>query len=352
MSSLKSAENATVAKSRAIYGKRLKENDYFELASQKKVTEAAEYLKKNTHFSEALSAIDTSVIHRGFLESILHKSYYDTYEELCSFQRLNDQPFFNFLLVRSEIRELLKALLYLNNESDDVYIESMHAYLIEKSSFDLMALAKASDLQSLLKVIRHTPYFDILKNIHTDSRGHIPYTECEVRLRTYYLRWLIENAKNCVHGKSKKALLDQINVQTDVINLINAYRMKKYFYADAETLKKNMLPFYGRLSKEKQFVLFEAKTPEEYLKLLSGTSYGRKMEMLTENMPSEQFERELVRIRCSLAKRSLMFSEDAAVSLYSLMYLSEVELNNIINIIEGIRYNKSVSYMENLIVLQ
>ena len=52
------------------------------------------------------------------------------------------------------------------------------------------------------------------------------------------------------------------------------------------------------------------------------------------------------------AKRSLMFSEDAAVSLYSLMYLSEVELNNIINIIEGIRYNKSVSYMENLIVLQ
>ena len=76
------------------------------------------------------------------------------------------------------------------------------------------------------------------------------------------------------------------------------------------------------------------------------------METLTETMPSEQFERELVRIRCTLAKRSLMISEDAAVSLYSLMYLSEVELNNIINIIEGIRYNKSVSYMENLIVLQ
>ena len=147
-------------------------------------------------------------------------------------------------------------------------------------------------------------------------------------------------------------MLDQINVQTDVINLINAYRMKKYFYADAQTLKKYMLPFYGRLSKEKQFVLFETQSPEDYLRMLARTSYGRKMETLTETMPSEQFERELVRIRCTLAKRSLMFSEDAAVSLYSLMYLSEVELNNIINIIEGIRYNKSVSYMENLIVLQ
>ena len=185
-----------------------------------------------------------------------------------------------------------------------------------------------------------------------DGTGHIPYTECEVRLRTYYLRWLIEKASECVHGKSKKALLDQINVQTDVINLINAYRMKKYFYADAQILKKYMLPFYGRLSKEKQFVLFETQSPEDYLRMLARTSYGRKMETLTETMPSEQFERELVRIRCTLAKRSLMFSEDAAVSLYSLMYLSEVELNNIINIIEGIRYNKSVSYMENLIVLQ
>ena len=67
MNKLKSAENATVAKARAIYGKRLRESDYFELASRKKVTEAAEYLKKNTHFSEALSSIDTSAIHLSLI---------------------------------------------------------------------------------------------------------------------------------------------------------------------------------------------------------------------------------------------------------------------------------------------
>lgn len=47
-----------------------------------------------------------------------------------------------------------------------------------------------------------------------------------------------------------------------------------------------------------------------------------------------------------------MFSENAAVSLYSLMYLSEVELNNIVNIVESIRYNKSISYMSDIIVIQ
>lgn len=352
MSRLKASKNATVAKVRAVYGKRLIENDYYEMASKKKVTDAAEYLKRNTHFSSALANIDTSAVHRGFLESLLNKAYYDEYERLCRFQHLNEEPFYNFLLVRFEIRELLKAILYLNNDSKDVYIESMHAYLLKKAGFDLIELAKAENFRQLLNVIRHTPYYNILKNIEADKNGIIPYTRCEVMLRTYYLKWLIETAEQAFGGKSKSALLDQIHVQTDIINIINAYRMKKYFNADSEFLKENMLPFYGRLGREKQSELFESASPEEFLRLLSKTSYGRHIENLDENMDSEQFERELVKLKCSMARRALTFSENAAVSLYSYMYLAEVELNNVINIIECIRYNKSISYIENIIVIQ
>ena len=42
---MKASKNATVAKARAVYGKRLKESDYAELMSKKKVSEAAEYCK-------------------------------------------------------------------------------------------------------------------------------------------------------------------------------------------------------------------------------------------------------------------------------------------------------------------
>lgn len=351
MNVLRASENATIVKARAIYGKRLKYNDYVELASRKKVTEVAEYLKKNTYFSRDLSNIDTATIHRGFLESILNKAYFERYEELCRFQHIDEKPFFKFLLVRSELRELLKALLYLNNDNNDIYIESMQPHLIEKSRIDLMALAKATNFKDILSVIKHTPYYDVLKNIQADSSGQIPYTKCEVRLRTYYLKWMLENAEKTAHGKSKKALSDQINVQIDIVNLINAYRMKKFFNADKQTLEKYTLPFYGRMSKEKLAELFEADSAEEYLRRFSHTSYGRKPKQFSEDMHSTQFEKELTIIRCDMARRALMFSEDAAVSLYSLMYLLEVELDNIINIIEGIRYNKSISYMENLIVV-
>lgn len=347
---MKASENATIAKARAIYGKRLKYSDYVELASKRKVTEAAEYLKKNTHFAEALANIDTSTIHRGHLESVLNKAYFDMYEELCSFQKLDKQPFYNFLFIRSEIRELLKALLYLNNDREDAYIESLHPYMVEKSDIDLLALAKAENFKQLLHVLKSTPYYNVLKKVKTDDSGNVPYTKCEVILRTYYMKWLRETADKTVDGEAKKSLIDQINVQTDIINIINAYRMKKYFSADASALKKYMLPFYGRLSEKKQTALFETNSPEEYIRMLSHTSYGRKAENLSEDMESESFEREFSKIRYTMAKRALAFSENAAVSIYSLMYLLEVELKNIINIIEGIRYNKSVSYMEKLII--
>ncbi|MBQ8435254.1 MAG: V-type ATPase subunit, partial [Oscillospiraceae bacterium] len=150
--------------------------------------------------------------------------------------------------------------------------------------------------------------------------------------------------------KTTDILSEQINVQADIINIINGYRMKKYFYGDAQSLKEHSLPFHGRLSREKQDEIFEADSPEDYIRRLSKTVYGRLMENLDDNMEGDQFEKELEKLRCSIAKRALQFSENAAVSLYSYMYLAEVEIKNIITVIESIRYGKNIPYMKNLVV--
>ncbi len=348
---MSASKNATVAKIRAVYGKRLREKDYAELFTKKKVTDVAEYLKKSTHYSKFLSGVDTTTIHRGYLESLLNKYYFDEYERLCKFQQLTEQPFFNFLLVRSEIQELLKAILYLNNERNDVYIKSMHAYLIEKASFDMIELAKASDFKSLLKVIRNTPYYYVIKNVHEDKNGNIPYTKCEILLRTYYLEWMLETVKRFFDKKTTDILSEQINVKADIINIVNGYRMKKYFGGDAQALSDHSLPFHGRLSKERQDEVFAAESAQDFINRLSKTVYGRLIENLDENMESAQFEKEFERLQCSIAKRALKFSENAAVSLFSYMYLAEVELKNIITVIESIRYGRSIPFMKSQVVL-
>lgn len=343
-------DNAIVAKIRVVYGKRLREKEYLELVSRKTVVEVADFLKRNTHYESAFSGVDTSSIHRGYLESILNKAYFDEYERLCKFQQLSDKPFFNFLLVRSEMRELLKAILYLNNDNNDVYIRTMNAFLIKKASFDLIELAKAKNFKGVLNVIKHTPYYNILNDIRPNEDGIVPYTKCEIRLRTYYLKWMLEAVNDNFDKKTKEVLTQQIKVQSDIINIINAYRMKTFFGGDSQTLADNSLPFYGRLSQTRRNEIYEAETPKDFINRLSKTVYGRLMENLTEDMDSMLFEKELEKLQCGIARRALQFSDNAAVSLFSYMYLAEIEVKNLISIIESIRYGRSISYMQKLIV--
>ena len=348
---MNASKNATVTRVRAVYGKRLMEKDYNELCTRKRVAEAAEYLKRSTYYGDAFNGIDTSSIHRGHLESLLQKAFYDRYEKLCDFQQLSGEPFYNFLLIRTEIRELLKAILYLNNEKEDVYIETLPAFFVKKATFDLIELAKAKSFKEMLGVVRNTPYYSILSGIETDKNGMVPYTVCEVALRSYYMSWLNNTAREQFRGSGRDELIRLINVQTDIINIINAYRMKKYFGWDGERIKKHSLPFYGRISRKKQADLFESADTDEYIRTLKTTVYGRQMDGLYEGMESSRFEAELYRLQCRMAKRALRFSDSAAVSLYAFMHLCEVEVNNIVTIIECIRYEKSIPYMQELLVI-
>lgn len=242
------SKNATVARARAIYGKRLSDDDYKELVSKKSVNEVAEYLKKNTHYSQALSSISTANIHRGLLESLIRRYSFDRYMKLVNFQQLGKERFYNYLITKSEIKELLSAVLHMNADSSEKYITSMPSYLISRTKFDLIELAKVRTFPELLRLIKHTPYYGVLKDIVPDMNGKIDYLQCELLLRTYYLKWQLDVVRHDFHKSSRDVLIKQIEMQIDFVNIINAYRMKKYYNLSADEISKNLLPFNGRLS--------------------------------------------------------------------------------------------------------
>ena len=343
---MEAAKNATVAKARAIYGNRLKAEQYRELVSKKSVAEVAEYLQKNTHYGSALANINTMTVHRGLLETILRRYSFERYEKLCKFQQLRKESFYNYLIVLSEIREILSAIMYLNAKSSEEYISALPAYLLSRASFDLIELAKTRSFADILRVIRNTPYYDVLAEVKADEAGKVDFTLCEVMLRSYYLKWLLEVADKDFKGRARSMLKQQIEMQVDLINVINSYRLKTYFGASSEEIHRNMLPAKGRMPKRVQDELWDTESGEEFLQLFSKTLYGRQLE----GFGNDEFELRITKLRYSVAKRTLMFSENAAVSLYSLIFLFEVELSNIINIIEGIRYNKSAAYLEAMLV--
>lgn len=343
--------NATVAKARAIYGKRLTPEDYKELLHRNSVSDVAEYLKRNTHYRNALSAVDTNTVHRGFLEELLRRDIFDMYISLCKFQHLDRVDFYRYMMVQKEIELIITCILHLNAGMSEEFISAVPPYFIDYSSFDMIALAKARSFAEILEVISDTPYFDIIKDSEPDENGMYNCSKIEVKLRSFYLEWLDKAIDKDFRGKTAKSLHSLVKNQIDLINIINSYRLKSFFNVTAEEIEEDMLPAYGRLSKQKQFALFEAKDADDYIRRLQKTYYGKQIEGINRSLEKPMLENSTHALRAKYAKLALRSSQSAAISVYTILYLFEIELENIINIIEGIRYNVPTEYIQKLLII-
>lgn len=340
--------NATVAKVRAMYGKRVSASDYSELVNKQSVSEIADYLKKNTHYSEILSSVDVNTVHRGFLESLLRRFNFEMYLKITGFERISKQEFYNFKIVNAEIDVILSCIRHINANSEDRIINDIPIYINGMTHFDLIEIAKVHSFEEMLALLKKTPYADVLKDEHTDSNGKVDYSSCEVKLRTMYFNRL-ENYVSRLAPQEADMVNSMILIDIDLINVINAYRMTAFFGEDEKTIKEMMFPFCGRLSEKKQTEVYSAPDAEEFIKRFSKTYYGRQISDSGYDM--NNLEDNANRLRFKYAKLALKTSSKASASVYAFTYLMGVELKNLICIIEGVRYGIPAKEIEKLIII-
>jgi V/A-type H+-transporting ATPase subunit C len=188
-----------------------------------------------------------------------------------------------------------------------------------------------------------------LKDVKPDNNGQVNFNVCEMLLRSYYEKYIFNVIEKDFSGQVENQLLKIFRSQVDLINIINIYRMKEYFKMGEEEIHKNLLHVKGRLSKEVENALITAGDVDTFMRVLSRTSYGKGLEEM-EEFEAIYFENKLSKLRSRISRRALCTSQSAAVSVYSALYLLEIEIQNIILIMEGVRYEKSQSYLESLII--
>ena len=346
---------ATAAAIRSAYGHRLKAADYRELVSLHSVQEVVSYLKETEGYGDLLRGLEPSYTHRGYLEMLLKRNLFTQCLHFCSLEHLQNTPFFRFFIYDYEIRELIKKLL-LMPEGVQAYISAMDAWLDPYFSFPMDRLARADSAAELIAAAAGTPYQAVLKKQLSPETGR-PYdfTACEIALRACYLERILKEAESTVRGSDLEALRDLIGEQIDLINLINAYRLKCVFHAEEDTLRSMMLPIPGRLPRRTCDALYAAPNLDAFLEVLKTTRYGRLLNGVTglsDPSDSIRLEHAFQTLRCRSARNALHFSSHAAVSLYAVHFLYQTEVQNLITIIEGIRYGKPASYMQELLVLE
>lgn len=348
-----SASMAILTKSRAMYGKRIQEEQYKNLLHKKSVSEIVSYLKNETSYSNILSGTQESLVHRKQLENLLRKQHNRNCNRLSNFLKIKRQGLYNYFDVKREIEILLLALRYLQANQMNIFYAEVEGFIIPRLSFDVLELSKCDNYQQFMKAIARTTYCKLLKEFIDNNANSkkIELDKIEKALYTYYYQYIFKIIRTEYKGSSRKQLEDifYIKVQNDNNSVI--YRMKKYFGGNSSEIINKLIMEYDPRSKSQIQELAEVKNVREFLEILNKKSSYPDIEEYEKNNQYFDFEFFQKLNMLKYLKKIFRISTDPAVVFVAYVELGLVELENIINIIEGVRYNISENEIKEILLV-
>jgi len=325
---------AVSGKTRAMAGKLLKPHDYQEIMLKRSVNEVAAYLKYNTHYSAVLADVNEADIHRGQLENILRHEYINDYVKLMRFSSGSQKAFVNLLYMKMEIESIkLLMRLFEAGNADQSLLEESLTFLSRNEELDIPKLALSKSLEEFLAGLKGTDYAEVMRPyvaVGQDTR----LFHLEMALDLYYFRKVQEMASGLLHGEDKRLALEFNGIEIDVFNIFWIYRIKTFYHFDKELIYTYIVPYYYRIKRTTIDDLVAAKNLDEFRQVLERTSYAR----LFDGEGPGAYERRYGEFLYELHRKRFVHQSFSITCIISYLKLKEFELNNIISIIEGIRY--------------
>lgn len=340
--------NAIMAKARSMYGHRISAEQYDSMIKCHSVSQVAGFLKNQTHYADALSNISENDIHRGQLENLLHRAIFESYSRLYRYLTRPGQSLFDYVVIEAEIREILRMVLLLKADNAKSFILDLPGYLIHRSRVDLLAVARATSYSELIMAVGSGDYADILRRFEpTSEKPLINYVGCEHAFYEYFYRRVFQMIQQQYTGDERKELQELIRLRIELLNLNRIFRCKTYLETPKEDIIHSIYPYYYKISSRQLNDLIQSDSPESLSNLFVKTPYSR----MFEDVEYPYIEDYTNRIQYRKCQHALHLSNHPSVAFYAYVTISQIELSNIINIIEGIRYQIPENEIKNLIIL-
>lgn len=339
------SSNAILTKIRAILGKRLTYADYAQMARKNDVGEVAALLKENPSYAIALRNIDEAEVHRGQLEQLLRKDLFYKYSALRRYD-FSGRNFYDFPIVQREIDEIIRRIVLLQSNENTDFVVDLPSYMLGHTSFPLMDLARAKTFDDLLACMPHTPYQAILKSLGQQDIKQVNVMNCEYALYQFYYEMLHESIRKQFHGETRQQLLEAVDSEIELNNIQNIFRLKLYFHFDEPRIRQYLYPYSHRYHKHQIDALIKAETFEDMFHILSEGSEE------SEQIPEEDgIEPYTNRLCYQLERKLLRFTTKAPVAMYTFLTLRRIEVQNIITVIEGVRYQMPQGEILKMLIL-
>ena len=328
------AGNAVIAKAKSMFSNRLKAEDYEELLKFNSIPEIVTYLKKADKYSNTLDKVMDYQMHRGQLEDLIKKSYFNNITKIVNFVSTKERKFYELDMVKREIEIVLSGLRSIISGNMETTLRDLPLFFIKHASFNVEEVTKSLNFRDLLFALKDSRYYDILRPFYANDPIDIRYTDIEQHMFLAYHNLVIQRIGKYFKGKNRTNLMDIYQTKVEIENIIKIYRLKKFYDASENEIKKALIMENVRMKQSDLEKLIALDNPDDILSNLSSSQYS-------EYIDEDEYiyiEYRAERIKYNLSKRYMYFSTVPAIVYTVFIFLNEIEQKNIFNIIEGVRY--------------
>lgn len=340
------AAGAIGAKAKAMYGKRITPQMYEELVRKRSVGEIASILKNETLYHETLKDIHEMTIHRGQLESLLRQDMYRRLDKMVRFVDTKHREYYMMTLKQVEIDQVLARIRVIASKDFDSALVEVPLYLDPYTKLNFGKLMNVKTYSELLEVVKGSEYEDILKQFLPKTGETFDYTACETTLQRHYVNYVFEVIDKSFKGKTRKTLKKMWATRVELDNITKIYRYKKFFHAPENTIREALIECEGSIPKAKLNEMLASNSAEDFMKTLSTSPYR----INSDEKDYVYIEYFADSIQYHLARRHMHYETAAPLVFSAYHLLAEREVENLVNIIEGVRYKVPFEEIEKMLI--
>lgn len=323
------AENAVLAKLRAMYARRLTAAQFSEILSCRTMGEVALYLRDKTPYGGIVPVTaGLGDVHREWLEERLRQASYSRFEAVGHYAFAIDAPFYRYFVLEHEAERLIRTLS-LSVRGGGALPEAS-AFFLRHSVVDWLRVGQAKTPQQWLSALSGTPYHALCAPF-IGPEG-VDMVLLDRSLERHKMRALLQLADTCYGGAQHDALRQQLMIRIDMSDIAALYR------AVLLGQRAGVAVTGGGLLTERQLSQLSAAPDEAaFISALGGTRYAGKLDPVRDGSIERTVDRYLFR----LAQHTLHRTPYPSVALLSYATLHRTELRDLIHSIEGVRYGAS-----------
>lgn len=310
------------SKIKGMYAKRITKNDLEDLIKQNNLKNAILLLKSKCDiFKNADENID-----RLEIESLLEK---EQINDILKIQKLldnKDKEIFEMFLLQYEIK-CVKSIfrkLFSDDKTDDIIVQNVKMWTNALFN-DIRGIETVQNFYEFFGAIKRMKYNKILKKYQ--KQEDINVFEVENEMDKLYFETLYDTIKK--EANLKKIIGSEI----DLLNVLWIFRIKKYYNFEVQKLENILIKRYYKLNPKILNKLTCINSFEELKEVMQETVY--KSVFTDEEDLEENIDRYLYNINKKIFRNDTM----SMAYIWGYINMVEYENNDIINTIEGIRYN-------------